>query len=183
MNLVLWPLKSPFTLRWPILWTPSPAEIIRRLEFHGLCGPQEEEKESESEEGRECNNEEEGRGSSVRLQSIDGSVLSNLAETEFKAALGRQLISISPRVKYNVPYLQTAAGRNADIRKYLSRVIYWSVQFSSKPRKIVEHHISSQGGEDVQTEGCDVVSSSRKSRRFLGDHVISMYFSWTCLVD
>ncbi len=53
---------------------------------------------------------------SVRLQSIDSSVLSNLAETEFKVALGRQLISISPRVKYNVPYLQTAAGRNADIR-------------------------------------------------------------------
>ena len=235
-----------------------PAEIIRRLEFHGLCGPQEEEKESESEEGRECNNEQEGIGSrneigievkenkmgqqellensklekesenevitthtntdcslegksssestetpptklhcrdseltieppdnectesqelvmfvigsqttledaSARLQSIDSSVLSNLAETEFKAALGRQLISISPRVKYNVPYLQTAAGRNADIRKYLSRVIYWSIQFSSKPRKFVEHHISSQGGEDVQTKGGDVVSSSRKS--------------------
>ena len=69
-----------------------------------------------------------------RLESVGVGVLANLAETEFKAALGRQLISVSPRVKFKVPYLQTAAGREADVRQYLSCVIYWSVQFTPKLR-------------------------------------------------
>ena len=72
------------------------------------------------------------------LQSVGKNILADLGELEFRAALDRQLISISPRVRYSVPYLQTSAGRHADIRKYLSSVIYWSVQFSAKPRNFVQ---------------------------------------------
>ena len=82
--------------------------------------------------------------SALRLESISPGILANLGEIEFRAALGRQLISISPRVKYNVPYLQTAAGRQADVRQYLSSVIYWSVQFASKPRKVCYPEIPSK---------------------------------------
>lgn len=67
-----------------------------------------------------------------KLKSVGVDILSNLGETEFNAALKRRLISVSPRVKFHVPYLQTAAGREADVRQYLSCVIYWSVQFIPK---------------------------------------------------
>jgi len=86
---------------------------------------------------------------SMILLSISKNILAALGELEFRAALDRQHISISPRVRYSVPYLQTPAGRCADIRKYLSSVIYWSVQFATKPRKMIPTESSFKGREEI----------------------------------
>ena len=65
----------------------------------------------------------------LKLQAVDRDVLINLSAKEFEMVMKKQLLSISPNVKFPVPYLQTAQGNEADIRQYLPSVIYWSFQF------------------------------------------------------
>ena len=71
--------------------------------------------------------------SDVRLVPIpptpDAATLSRLGEREFEKVLSWQILSISPGVKFPVPYLQTPKGFVADIRNYLPSVTYWSHQF------------------------------------------------------
>lgn len=69
-----------------------------------------------------------------KLKTIDKEVLANLGEREFQTATSTQLLSISPSVKFTVPYLQTAQGCEADIRQYLPSTIYWSYQFKPTPK-------------------------------------------------
>ena len=64
------------------------------------------------------------------------------SELVFKEVLGTHLISTSPHVRFTVPYLQTDQGINADVKKYLPEVLYWSNWF--KPR--VFHDIKGPGG-------------------------------------
>ena len=59
----------------------------------------------------------------------DPATLSQLGEREFERVLCWQILSITPGVKFSVPYLQTAKGFMADVRHYLPSVIYWSHQF------------------------------------------------------
>ena len=61
----------------------------------------------------------------------DPAALSVLGEKEFQKALSLQILSISPGVKFPVPYLQTPQGFVADVRNYLPSVIYWSYQFQA----------------------------------------------------
>ena len=59
----------------------------------------------------------------------DPSTLSQLGKREFEKVLSWQILSITPGVRFPVPYLQTPLGFTADIRRYLPSVIYWSHQF------------------------------------------------------
>ena len=61
----------------------------------------------------------------------DSATLSVLGNKEFEKALSLQILSISPGVKFPVPYLQTPQGFAADVRNYLPAVIYWSYQFQA----------------------------------------------------
>ncbi len=65
----------------------------------------------------------------TQLNAVDKQVLAHLGVKEFESAINNQLISISPNVKFSVPYLQTPQGREADIRQYLPSMIYWSYRF------------------------------------------------------
>ena len=60
---------------------------------------------------------------------VDPATLFTLGTREFEAVMSSQLLSITPGVKFPVPYLQTPQGFEADLRKYLPSVIYWSHQF------------------------------------------------------
>lgn len=72
---------------------------------------------------------------SLHYQGIftaDASTLSHLGEREFENVLSSQILSITPGVKFPVPYIQSPQGFEADIRKYLPSVIYWSYQFLTR---------------------------------------------------
>ena len=72
---------------------------------------------------------------SLHYQGIftaDAGTLSHLGEREFEKVLSSQILSITPGVKFPVPYIQSPQGFEADIRKYLPSVIYWSYQFLTR---------------------------------------------------
>lgn len=60
---------------------------------------------------------------------VDAATLSKLGKREFETALNSQILSITPGVNFPIPYLQTPQGFDADLRRYLPSVIYWSHQF------------------------------------------------------
>ena len=64
-----------------------------------------------------------------RATEENSAVALELGMREFERALDLQILSITPGVKFPVPYLQSPQGFRADIRKYLPPVIYWSYQF------------------------------------------------------
>lgn len=57
----------------------------------------------------------------------------------FRKAMEDTILSVSPLIRHPLPYLETEAGRNAPLRKYLPEVLYYSQQLKqseSPPRKI-----------------------------------------------
>ncbi|KAK4018626.1 hypothetical protein OUZ56_000672 [Daphnia magna] len=57
----------------------------------------------------------------------------------FRKAMEDTILSISPLIRHPLPYLETEAGRNAPLRKFLPEVLYFSQQLKqseSPPRKI-----------------------------------------------
>ncbi|KAK7071564.1 hypothetical protein SK128_017814 [Halocaridina rubra] len=50
----------------------------------------------------------------------------------FRKALDETILSCSPYLKYNVPYLETEAGRNCILRKYFQKNLYFSVQLEKE---------------------------------------------------
>ena len=50
----------------------------------------------------------------------------------FRRVLEDHLVSTSPHIRFTVPYLQTEPGINADIKKYLPNIVYWSHWFQPK---------------------------------------------------
>lgn len=78
----------------------------------------------------------------------------------FRKAMEDTILSISPLIRHPLPYLETEAGRNAPLRKYLPEVLYYSQQLKqseSPPRKI------RYGQEDV-TNGETPTSDSTPER-------------------
>ena len=94
-----------------------------------------------------------------RLKLFHKDVLVDLGEKEFLAALGSQILSISPSVRFTVPYLQTPRGREADIRQYLPNTIFWSYQFrptlpvKPRPLGVVKE---GQGSGDVEKSSLEM---------------------------
>ena len=55
----------------------------------------------------------------------------------FRKAMEDTILNVSPLVRHGLPYLETEAGRNAPVRRYLPEVLYFSQQLKheSPPRK------------------------------------------------
>ncbi|KAL6263914.1 hypothetical protein P5V15_003996 [Pogonomyrmex californicus] len=54
---------------------------------------------------------------------------------KFKKALEDTVLSISPYLKFSIPYLETEPGRNCVLRSFFPREIYYSVQFLDKVKE------------------------------------------------
>ncbi|KYM97169.1 1-phosphatidylinositol-3-phosphate 5-kinase [Cyphomyrmex costatus] len=55
---------------------------------------------------------------------------------KFKKALQDTVLSISPYLKFSIPYLETEIGRNCVLRSFFPREIYYSEQFLDKVKEI-----------------------------------------------
>ena len=105
----------------------------------------------------------------------DVATLSHLGEREFERVLSSQILSITPGINFPVPYLQSPEGFDADIRKYLPSVIYWSYQFLTHA-KVGSTSPTKSGGKKSSTGS--LVPSTHTSelemgikRSALGDYV------------
>ncbi|KAL5017949.1 hypothetical protein ScPMuIL_003671 [Solemya velum] len=54
-------------------------------------------------------------------------------QIRFKRALDSVILSCSPFVKFDVPFLATELGSKCDLRKYFPDEVYWSELFNEKP--------------------------------------------------
>ncbi|XP_076280826.1 1-phosphatidylinositol 3-phosphate 5-kinase fab1 isoform X3 [Lasioglossum baleicum] len=54
---------------------------------------------------------------------------------KFKKALEGTILSVSPYLKYSIPYLETETGRNCVLRSFFPREIFYSVQFLDKVKE------------------------------------------------
>jgi len=54
---------------------------------------------------------------------------------KFKKALEDTVLSISPYLKFSIPYLETEIGRNCVLRSFFPREIYYSAQFLDKVKE------------------------------------------------
>ncbi|KAI5754029.1 hypothetical protein M8J77_005179 [Diaphorina citri] len=52
----------------------------------------------------------------------------NVPTNSFRKALDDIILSVSPTIKYTVPYLENETGKKCDLRKYFPDNIYWSAQ-------------------------------------------------------
>ncbi|XP_053382356.1 LOW QUALITY PROTEIN: 1-phosphatidylinositol 3-phosphate 5-kinase-like [Mercenaria mercenaria] len=52
--------------------------------------------------------------------------------TKFRKALDNVVLSSSPYIKYQLPYLETESGSKCELRKYFPEEIYWSSNFCLK---------------------------------------------------
>ncbi|XP_046687146.1 putative 1-phosphatidylinositol 3-phosphate 5-kinase, partial [Homalodisca vitripennis] len=50
----------------------------------------------------------------------------------FRKALDDTLLSVSPFLKFSVPYLETENGRNCLLRRYFPKQVYWTAQLQDK---------------------------------------------------
>ncbi|XP_076246604.1 1-phosphatidylinositol 3-phosphate 5-kinase fab1 [Calliopsis andreniformis] len=55
---------------------------------------------------------------------------------KFKKALEGTVLSVSPYLKFSIPYLETETGRNCVLRSFFPREIFYSVQFLDKVKEI-----------------------------------------------
>lgn len=81
----------------------------------------------------------------------------------FRKAMEDTVLSISPLIRHGLPYLETEAGRNAPLRKYLPEVLYFSQQLKqteTPPRKI-------RYGADDDVAGDDQAADSLPDRSAL----------------
>lgn len=54
---------------------------------------------------------------------------------KFKKALEDTVLSVSPYLKFSIPYLETELGRNCVLRSFFPREIYYSAQFLDKVKE------------------------------------------------
>jgi len=54
---------------------------------------------------------------------------------KFKKALEGTVLSVSPYLKFSIPYLETEPGRNCVLRNFFPREIYYSTQFLDKVKE------------------------------------------------
>lgn len=108
---------------------------------------------------------------SLHYQEIftaDAGTLSQLGEREFEKVLGSQILSITPGVKFPVPYIQSPQGFEADIRKYLPSVIYWSYQFLTRaqpalPKSPEKKKLTSSPSLPTRSTNLEVVTKKNGS--------------------
>ena len=60
------------------------------------------------------------------------------SSVKFKKALDDMILSISPYIKYEVPYLESDIGSKCTLREFFGPVLYWSSHIHSNPEKRVK---------------------------------------------
>ncbi|KOX68078.1 Putative 1-phosphatidylinositol 3-phosphate 5-kinase [Melipona quadrifasciata] len=63
---------------------------------------------------------------------------------KFKKALEGTILSVSPYLKFSIPYLETETGRNCILRSFFPREIFYSAQFEDKVKEIKTVNVSSE---------------------------------------
>lgn len=63
---------------------------------------------------------------------------------KFKKALEDTVLSVSPYLKFSIPYLETELGRNCVLRSFFPREIYYSAQFFDKIKETRTNSVSEQ---------------------------------------
>ncbi len=76
-------------------------------------------------------NDDDDDQSDIIIQTTSDTT-NHCSDIVFKRILVDHFISTSPHIHFTVPYLQTEAGINADIKKYLPNIVYWSHWFQPK---------------------------------------------------
>lgn len=61
---------------------------------------------------------------------------------KFKKALEDTVLSVSPYLKFSIPYLETELGRNCVLRSFFPREIYYSAQFFDKVKEARTNSVS-----------------------------------------
>ncbi|XP_017791586.1 PREDICTED: 1-phosphatidylinositol 3-phosphate 5-kinase [Habropoda laboriosa] len=61
---------------------------------------------------------------------------------KFKKALEGSILSVSPYLKFSIPYLETESGRNCILRSFFPREIFYSVQFMDNVKEIKAGNVS-----------------------------------------
>lgn len=51
---------------------------------------------------------------------------------KFKKALEGTILSVSPYLKFSIPYLETEVGRNCELRRFFPKEMYYSAYFTDK---------------------------------------------------
>lgn len=57
----------------------------------------------------------------------------NVLTNNFRKTLDDIILSVSPTIKYTVPYLESDIGKKCELRKYFPENIYWSAQLDPAP--------------------------------------------------
>ncbi|KYM87614.1 1-phosphatidylinositol-3-phosphate 5-kinase [Atta colombica] len=79
---------------------------------------------------------------------------------KFKKALQDTVLSISPYLKFSIPYLETELGRNCVLRSFFPREIYYSEQFLDKVKEIRTNSVTV--GEQIDNrEGVNIKLKSQ----------------------
>lgn len=90
-------------------------------------------------------NEEDEEGNMLDRTSPNGQCLS-VADfplfNKFKKALEGTVLSVSPYLKFSIPYLETELGRNCLLRSFFPREIYYSAQFLDKVKETRTNSVS-----------------------------------------
>ena len=53
-------------------------------------------------------------------------------DSHFSDALNKVTLSVSPFIKYTIPYMETSTGRASKLKKFLSPELFWSAKFASQ---------------------------------------------------
>ncbi|XP_014488639.1 PREDICTED: 1-phosphatidylinositol 3-phosphate 5-kinase [Dinoponera quadriceps] len=108
-------------------------------------------------------NEEDEEGNVLDRTSPSGQCLS-VAEfplfNKFKKSLEGTVLSVSPYLKFSIPYLETELGRNCLLRSFFPREIYYSAQFLDKVKETRANSVSEQ----------HVLDNPRASMRLKSQH-------------
>ena len=65
----------------------------------------------------------------------------------FKQALNDTILSASPHIRYDIPYLETETGSKCLLRSFFSKEIYWSDQFLAE-----SHHLKRPHSDDLRVD-------------------------------
>lgn len=79
---------------------------------------------------------------------------------KFKKALQDTVLSVSPYLKFSIPYLETELGRNCVLRSFFPREIYYSEQFLDKVKEIRTNSVT----VSEQTDNRECVNIKLKSQ-------------------
>ena len=96
-----------------------------------------------------------------RSQSIQFQEQKETMSHQFRHSLHGTILSVSPYIKYSIPYLESEPGAKCFVRKYLPDDIYWSASFAGE-KVSKEQRLSKAKYMEMEYGGRYSVSSNIK---------------------